>query len=56
MHVQLVYVHTLCIIQYHVMSALLCLLPSLWNNDISDKGAKSLGDALKVNTTLKTLE
>ncbi len=29
---------------------------SLWNNSIGDEGARDLGAALQVNTTLTTLE
>ena len=43
-------------IRCHVRNAHLYLLPSLECNNISDEGVRVLGDALKVNTTLKSLE
>ena len=46
-------------VSVHIMSCEECtlgLLPSLYYNKISDEGVRALGDALKVNTTLKSLE
>ena len=43
-------------IQCDVKNVYLCFLPSLRNNQISVEGARELGDALKVNTILKSLK
>ena len=49
-------IHCTACIQCHVRNVHLCLFSSLYHNKISDAGARTLLDALKVNTTLKSLK